>query len=141
MHIRTTVSAAILIGMLGASGAASAGDDARIFRPAVKADGHAFYGVQVGNHGCVLGVKLYYNAPKDAYDAKTIYRFRAKVTFFGGGSVYTRTFTNKRPGNKRVFYYPRNTRHAGCWARNDVRIRNLFVVSCEGRKCKLPKLR
>lgn len=140
MLTRATLCLFTLAGLVAAPKLAFAGDDARIFRPPVKTSGHVFYGVAVSNRQCVLDVKLHYQAPKAAYDGTTVYRFRAKVTFFGGGSVYTRSFTNKRGGN-RVFYYPRNTYRRGCWARNEVKIRNLSVVSCEGRKCKLPKLR
>jgi len=140
MSIRSLLCIATLAGLLAAPSLASAGADAKVFRPAVKTNSHAFYGVSVEGERCTLAVKVHYHAPKEIYDASTVYRFRVKVEFNRGGSLFTRTFTNKRAGS-RVHYYPHNTTRAGCWARNNTEIKRIKVVSCAGKKCKLPKLR
>ncbi len=140
MSLRSLAFLAAIAGCLTAPSIATAGSDAKVFRPAVHTNQHAFYGVSVEDERCTLAVKLHYFAPKAKYPAGTVYRFRAKVSFTRGGSLFTRTFTNNRPGN-RVQYYPHNTTRAGCWARNNTKIKSIQVVSCGGSKCKLPKLR
>ncbi len=140
MFIRPLFGIALGLAVVTTPRFAAAGSDHKVFRPAIDANGHSFYGVSVEDERCMLALKIYYFAPKALYDGRTVHRFRAKVEFARGGSVFTRTFTNRRTGN-RSHYYTHRTRRRGCWARNKVRIKAIKVVSCSGRKCKLPKLR
>jgi len=138
MTIRSLLFAAAFAGTLSAPALANAGSDHKVFRPAIKTAGHDFYGVSIQSERCMLAVKTYYSAPKDKYDGKNVFRFRVKVELAPGGTIFTRTFSNSLAGS-RTNYYSQSTHRAGCWAGNEFKIKNVSVVSCSGKRCKLPK--
>ncbi len=140
MRLRSLLGFTIITAMLAAPTLATAGADHKVFRPVIKANNHSFYGVSVDSERCLLAVKVYYFAPKNEYADSDEHRFRIKVEFAGGVEVVTRPFTNRTPGS-RTLYHAHRTARANCWARKPLEIKGIRVVSCHGKKCKLPKLR
>jgi hypothetical protein len=99
---------------------------------------HAFHRVTANAIGCVLRVRLYFNAPAEAYRDATAernhYRFRARVVFSDERYVDSEPFDNG-VGGARVFAFSHDTGPEGCWAERPRSLRKVDVQACRGKGC------
>lgn len=102
---------------------------------------HEFNRVAVENDGCKLNIALHFEAPEKGYDDKAsprrnYHRFRGRLLFKNGKEVKTDIFANDTPG-KRVIRLTHDTEHEACWAKEKVELKDVDVVGCRAKKCKL----
>lgn len=111
-------------------------DDATL---AVKVFEHSFQRVTANDVGCVVRVRLYFDAPASSYREaaaqRNHYRFRAEVKLSGGNRFVSEVFGNTEPG-ARVLELSYNTALEGCWAQQALKLRKVDVHACRGSKCQ-----
>jgi hypothetical protein len=108
---------------------------------AVTVNGHAFHDVGVASNGCVLDLRVLFEAPEKGYsDPKNTVRnyhlFRARVKFAKGQTVTSKTFGNAGSG-ERAYSFEEDTSGSQCWAKEPNKIVKLDVIGCRGRGCDL----
>lgn len=105
---------------------------------AVKVFEHAFHRVTANDVGCVVRVRLYFDAPESGYqDAapqRNHYRFLAEIKLSGNNRFVSEVFNNTEPG-ARVYQLSYNTALEGCWAQQPLKLRKVDVHACRGSKC------
>lgn len=110
-------------------------DDATL---AVKVFEHAFQRVTANDVGCVVRVRLYFDAPASGYQEpapqRNHYRFLAEVKLSGNNRFVSEVFSNTEPG-ARVFELSHNTALEGCWSQQALKLRKVDVHACRGSKC------
>jgi hypothetical protein len=103
-------------------------------------NGHQFHRVAVENDGCKLNLTLKFEAPEKGYDSKSkvrnYHRFQARLLFKNGKDVKTQVFANDQPG-KRMIRLVHDSEHEACWGKEKVELKDVDVVGCRGKKCKL----
>ena len=106
-----------------------------------KVNGHEFDKIKVEGKDCKLTVKLWFDAPKDGYDSRAKnrnhHRFKARVEFGEDRVLETVVFGNGTPG-KRLLRHEEDTSGAGCWSKEKLKVRDVDVVGCRAKGCKLP---
>jgi hypothetical protein len=113
---RIRLAAACLLLSAPALAAAAWWDEASI---RVQVHEHAFHRVAANAIGCLVRVRLYFNAPEAVYNdasrERNHYRFRASVQLSDERNFSTEVFDN-RVGGARVFAFSHDTAAEGCWA-------------------------
>jgi hypothetical protein len=111
-------------------------DDAEL---AVKVFEHSFQRVTANDVGCVVRVRLYFDAPasnyREAAAQRNHYRFLAEVKLSGNNRFVSEVFSNTEPG-ARVLELSHNTALEGCWAQQPLKLRKVDVHACRGSKCQ-----
>lgn len=101
---------------------------------------HEFNRVAVESDGCKLNLALHFEAPEKGYQDKSprrnYHRFQGRLLFKNGKEVKTEIFANDKPG-KRVIRLQHDTEHDACWAKAKVELKDVDVVGCRAKKCKL----
>jgi hypothetical protein len=132
---RFAVAAACLLLAPAAPAASAWWEEAQI---GVKVHEHAFHRVTANAVGCVVRVRLYFNAPDGAYrdgpSERNHYRFRARVVLSDSRSFDSEVFDNGL-GGARVFAFSHDTAKEGCWAEREHSLRKLDVHACRGQGC------
>ena len=99
---------------------------------------HEFHELKAWNEGCVLKVKLRFKAPESSYQsrasARNYYRFKARLEMSDNITVDSPIFGNPAAGN-RVYTFSRDTESGGCWAETKLKIHNIDIEGCRGRRC------
>ena len=99
---------------------------------------HEFTRATVESDGCVLKLRLFFEAPESAYQsevkARNEYRFHARVNVEGGHRLLTPVFQSLTPG-KRSYDYAKDTTSEGCWAKSEAKIFGVDVEGCRGAGC------
>ncbi len=102
---------------------------------------HTFDRVAVSGSGCELTVKVWFTAPKKAYEAgapvRNSYLFRARAKLKNGQEVITDVFRSGSPA-RRNFTHTVDTTAEGCWAKEPNQAVDLNVIGCRGRRCRMP---
>lgn len=137
-HGKVALLLALAVGLVPGPAAAAGPvwrDDAAL---AVKVFEHAFARVTANDVGCVVRVRLYFDAPasgyQDAAPQRNHYRFLAEIKLSGNNRFVSEVFSNKEPG-ARVFELSHNTALEGCWAQQALKLRKVDVHACRGSKC------
>jgi hypothetical protein len=132
---RVRLAAACLLLSAPALAASAWWDEASI---RVQVHEHAFHRVTANAIGCLVRVRLYFNAPEAAYrdgsSERNHYRFRARVLLSDERSFDTEVFDNG-VGGARVFAFSHDTGTEGCWAEKQRSLRKVDVHACRGRAC------
>jgi hypothetical protein len=99
---------------------------------------HEFTRAAMESAGCVLKLRLFFDAPESAYQsdvkARNEYRFHARVNLDGGKALLTPVFHSLTPG-KRSYDYAKDTTSEGCWAKPEAKIFGVDVEGCRGAGC------
>jgi hypothetical protein len=99
---------------------------------------HEFTRATVESEGCVLKLRLFFEAPESAYQsdakARNEYRFHARVKLEGSNALLTPVFHSLTPG-KRSYDYAKDTTSDGCWAKSEAKIFGVNVEGCRGAGC------
>jgi len=105
---------------------------------AVRVFEHLFQRVDANDVGCVVRVRVHFDAPASAYQepaaVRNHYRFIAEVKLSGGNHFQSEVFSNTEPG-ARVFAFSHDTALEGCWAKQELKLRKLDVHACRGSEC------
>jgi hypothetical protein len=105
---------------------------------AVRVFDHAFRRVDANDVGCMVRVRLHFDAPASGYQepaaARNHYRFIALVKLSGGNHFQSEVFSNAEAG-ARVFAFSHDTALEGCWAQQELAVRKVDVHACRGSKC------
>ena len=105
---------------------------------AVRVFEHAFQRVDANDVGCVVRVRLHFDAPASGYQepdaVRNHYRFIAEVKLSGGNHFQSEVFSNTEPG-ARVIAFSHDTAPEGCWAKQELKLRKVDVHACRGSKC------
>jgi hypothetical protein len=100
--------------------------------------GHEFARATLTGDGCSLKVRVFFDAPEEAYKNerawRNYYRFHARIKLDTEHVVLTRVFNNDSPG-ARVYDYVQDTSAEGCWAKTESKVRGVDVEGCRGRGC------
>jgi hypothetical protein len=122
---------ALLVPTLASAWAAEANFSARVHK-------HEFSRVTLNAAGCTAKVRVFFDAPEEAYKddvpARNYYRFHARIKLDSGHQVVTRVFHNDGPG-ARIYDYEQDTTADGCWAKSDSHAQGVDVEGCRGRGC------
>lgn len=106
-----------------------------------RVNGHEFDRIEVVGKDCSLTVRLWFDAPKDQYASRAKnrnhHRFRARVLFDNDQTLITTVFGNGTPG-KRMLTHREDTSAQGCWSKKKLKVRDVDVVGCRAKGCKLP---
>jgi hypothetical protein len=99
---------------------------------------HEFSRVQLTGEGCTVKVRLFFDAPAEAYESETAarnyYRFHARIKLHSERVLLTGVFHNQAPGPHQ-FDYQEDTTAQGCWAKLESHARAVDVEGCRGRGC------
>jgi hypothetical protein len=124
-------SAALLVPALGLAWSQDAQFGARVHK-------HEFSRAMLTASGCTFKVRLFFDAPEEAYKnedpSRNYYRFHARIKLDTDHVIMTRFFHNDAPG-ARVYDYEEDTTSAGCWAKTESHARGVDVEGCRGRGC------
>ena len=105
---------------------------------AVRVFEHVFQRVDANDVGCLVRVRVHFDAPASAYQepaaVRNHYRFIAQVKLSGGNHFQSEVFSNTEPG-ARVFAFSYDTALEGCWAKQELKLRKLDVHACRGSQC------
>lgn len=142
MRLSAFCASAITVCAILAAAPARAGD---VDWPVnTRVNGHAFDRVRVKRADCALEVRLDFAAPEEGYSARAknrnVHRFRARLLFKSGKVVTTLPFNNRGPG-RRMYSEVVDTSGDACWAKDELRLKDVEVVGCRGRGCRIPELR
>jgi hypothetical protein len=111
-------------------------DEAKI---QVKVHDHVFHTAQANAGGCVVSVRLHFDAPSSAYGdpapERNHYRFSAMVRFSDGQSVVSDRAIDNREAGARVIAFKQDTTEKGCWAERKHTLRKVDVHACRGAGC------
>ena len=128
---RSLILGGLLLPALGYAWTDDQGFNARVHQ-------HAFSRVQLSARGCVVQARLFFDAPKEAYESETAsrnyYRFHARIKLDTEHVLLTGYFYNQAPGPHQ-FDYREDTTAAGCWAKSENHARAVDVEGCRGRGC------
>lgn len=101
---------------------------------------HVFHRVTVQSDDCKLKIGVYFDAPKAGYDSgakqRNHHRFKVRYLFANGKTVVTPVIGNAKPG-KRRFVLDYDSGEAGCWAKDEVQLKDVDIEGCRGRGCKV----
>jgi hypothetical protein len=126
-----TATAALLVSALGLAWSQEAPFDAHVHK-------HAFSRVTLTATDCTVKVRLFFDAPVEAYKnedpSRNYYRFHARIKLDSEHVILTRYFHNDAPG-AHVYDYEEDTTAAGCWAKTESHVRAVNVEGCRGRGC------
>jgi hypothetical protein len=130
---------AALFGLLSLPPSAAAAPVWRGSAPlAVQVFEHSFQRINANDVGCVVRVRLYFDAPATSYRepsaVRNHYRFLAEIKLSGGNRFVSEVFSNTEPG-ARVFAFSHDTALEGCWAKQDLKLRKVDVHACRGANC------
>jgi hypothetical protein len=99
---------------------------------------HQFSRVALTGVGCTIKVRVFFDAPEEAYrdevPSRNYYRFHARIKLDSEHVVLTHFFHNDAPG-ERVYDYEEDTTSEGCWAKAESHARAVDVEGCRGRGC------
>ncbi|MEI9937805.1 MAG: hypothetical protein WDO69_11355 [Pseudomonadota bacterium] len=99
---------------------------------------HEFSRVVLTGDGCTIKVRLFFDAPAEAYENETAsrnyYRFHARIKLDSAHVLLTEVFHNQTPG-AHVYEYQEDTTAHGCWAKSESHARGVDVEGCRGRGC------
>ena len=99
---------------------------------------HEFSRVLITGEGCTVKVRLFFDAPAEAYESETAsrnyYRFHARIKLDSEHVLLTGVFHNQTPG-AHLFDYQEDTTASGCWAKSESHPRAVDVEGCRGRGC------
>jgi hypothetical protein len=111
-------------------------DEAKI---QVKVHDHVFHTVKTGPTGCVMRVRLQFDAPASAYaepaPERNHYRFSIKVIFSDGKSIVSPTPIDNRQPGARAIAFKFDTTAEGCWTDGRPSLRKVDVHACRGPGC------
>lgn len=110
-------------------------DEARI---RVEVHEHGFRRVTANAIGCVVRVRLHFDAPPSGYAEpareRNLYRFAAQVTLSDNVRFVSEPFVNAEAG-ARVFAFSHDSAADGCWAEREHTLRKVDVHACRGEGC------
>ena len=99
---------------------------------------HEFTRATLDNNGCLLKLRLFFDAPEAAYQseskARNEYRFHARVNLDGGRALLTPVFQSLTPG-ARSYDYTKDTASEACWGKAEAKILGVDVEGCRGASC------
>jgi len=99
---------------------------------------HAFRRVDANDVGCLVRVRLYFDAPPSGYQepaaVRNHYRFIAEIKLSGGNHFQSEVFSNTEAG-ARVFAFSHDSALEGCWAKQELKLRKVDVHACRGSRC------
>lgn len=105
---------------------------------AARVHKHEFSRVVLSGEGCIVKVRLFFDAPAEAYKneiaSKNYYRFHARIKLDSEHVLLTQIFHDQTPGAQ-VFDYQEDTTAHGCWAKSESHARSVDVEGCRGRGC------
>ena len=141
---RRAIIGAALAGVLVSSSVVIAGAGwSNEAEPTVRVHKHTFDKVGIEASGCVLNLRLHFDATKEAYSdernpGRNHYHFVGEVKLKSGHSLTTPRFANKAPG-RRIYRKQFDTTGEGCWGKSADKIIKLDVDACRGRLCQVER--